>query len=72
MVSPRASLVTTTGKPLSRPAITSAVPSPSTLGVVAMITSRKPPCRTRSTSRSMVSLSGPFPSSGETLPCKTW
>ena len=48
-VMPRASRVIWTGNP-SRFEMCSAVPSPSTVGLVAMITSRNLPLRTRSTS----------------------
>ena len=49
-----------------------AVVSPSTVGLVAMMTSFTPPCWMRSSSWRMVRSSGPFWLSGEIRPCKTW
>src|SRR5262249_49908607 len=69
---PRAKRVTHTPVPASRLEMYSAVPSPSRVGLVAMITSCTPPCCTRRSRASAVSCSGPMLSSGASRPCRTW
>src|SRR5712692_5841711 len=69
---PRASRVTRGPSPESSCWIYVAVTSPSIEGLVARITSRTAPLRTRSTRRSSRSASGPTPSSGESRPPRTW
>ena len=66
------SRVIATGYSANRLEMCKAVPSPSTVGLVAMITSLNWPVRTRSTSGSMVSCSGPIPSNGAIRPSNTW
>src|SRR5690606_29108242 len=48
-----------------------AVASPSTVGLVAMISSRTSPSRRRVSSRSRPISRGPMPSSGDSRPCST-
>src|SRR5262249_23711014 len=66
--SPRASRVTVTPVPASRFEASRAVPSPSSVGLGARITSRTPPRRTRSTSAVPVSPPRPPPSRGADRP----
>ena len=63
-VIPLARRVISTGNSLKKLLMYSDVPSPSTVGLVAMMTSTKFPVRTRSTRASIVSWSGPIPSRG--------
>ena len=61
-----------TGRFFSRPDRYTAVVSPSTVGLVATMTSRIPPSRTRDSRLSMRRLAGPTPSIGEITPISTW
>ena len=71
-VMPRASFVILTFESASIFEIYNAVPSPSTVGLVAIITSVKLPFAARSINCSIVNCSGPMFSSGAMRPSSTW
>ena len=61
-----------TGSPPRSSAIAWAVASPALVGLVARITSRNSPSRTRARSSGKRSSAGPMPSGGESAPRSTW